>query len=82
MNDNRFLNFSYGNYPSFKSRSETKNGLDICERALDMEFEQDWSIDLGTTLGDGKKLKNIFLVLGIFFREKLILCYCGASNVL
>ena len=34
------------------------------------EFEQDWSLGLGATLGD-RKLKNIILVTGIF-REKPI----------
>ena len=39
-----------------KGRSETKNGLEIFVRALDIEFEQDWSVDLRTTLGDHKKI--------------------------
>ena len=43
-----------------------KVGLEIFVRALDIELEQDWSVGLGSTLGDGKKVKNIFLVSGIF----------------
>ena len=27
---------------------------DNCKRTLNMEFEQDWSVGLGATLGDGK----------------------------
>ena len=33
---------------------------------LDIEFERDRSIGLGPALGDGGKLKTIFLVSGIF----------------
>ena len=45
-----------------------KTAGDICKRALDIEFEQDWSYwFIDTTLGDGKKIKKyIFLVSGIF----------------
>ena len=40
---------------------------DICKRALDIEFEQDWSFTLGATLGDREKIKkNIILVTRIF----------------
>ena len=31
-----------------------------------MEFEQDWSVGLSATLGDGQKIKTIFKVSGIF----------------
>ena len=27
---------------------------DICKSALNIEFEQDWSVGLGATLGDGR----------------------------
>ena len=39
---------------------------DISKRTLDSEFEQDWSVGVGATLGDGQKIKTIFLVSGIF----------------
>ena len=36
------------------------------KRARDIEFERDLSFSLGGTLGDGEKIKAIFLVSGIF----------------
>ena len=39
---------------------------DICERTLDVDFERDWWVGLGPALGDGKHLKYIFSVSGIF----------------
>ena len=33
---------------------------------LNIEFQQDWSVGLGATLGADRKLKNIFLVRKIF----------------
>ena len=37
----------------FESRSKTKKGArDICKGTPDTEFEQDWSVGLGATLGD------------------------------
>ena len=39
---------------------------DNCKRTLNKEFEQDWSVGLGATLGADRKLKNIFLVRRIF----------------
>ena len=32
----------------------------------DIEFEQDWSVGLGSTLRDSQKIKTIFLVSRIF----------------
>ena len=32
----------------------------ICKGTLDIEFERDWSVGLGTTLCDGQKIKNYF----------------------
>ena len=37
-----------------------KQAGDICKRTSDTEFEQDWSVGLGATLGDGQKIKNYF----------------------
>ena len=31
-----------------------------CESALNIEFEQDWPVGLGATLGDRKKIKKIW----------------------
>ena len=39
---------------------------DNYKRTLNIEFEQDWSVGLGATLGADRKLKNIFLVRRIF----------------
>ena len=66
---------------NFRVRGKTnKNARDICKGTLDVEFERDWSVGLGATLGDGRKLKTIFLVSGIS-REKPIMPHCWASNV-
>ena len=32
-----------------------KTARDIYKRALDIEFERDWSIGLGSTIGDGQQ---------------------------
>ena len=45
----------------FKSRSKTKERAgDICKGTLDIEYERDWSVGLGATLGEGQKIKNYF----------------------
>ena len=52
---------------NFKGRSKTKiMATNICKRILHMVFERDWWIGLGPALGDGKHLKYIFPVSGIF----------------
>ena len=33
---------------------------DICKGTLDIEFERDWSVSLGATLGEAQKIKNYF----------------------
>ena len=33
---------------------------DNCKTTLNIEFEQDWSVGLGATLGDGWKIKKIY----------------------
>ena len=39
---------------NFRGRGKTKKAArDIYKRTLDIEFEQDWSVGLGATLGDG-----------------------------
>ena len=50
---------------NFKVRGKTKKRPDICERTLDIDFERDLWVCLGTALGDGKNLK-------ILFSEKLL----------
>ena len=37
-----------------------KKARDICKRTLDIEFEQDWSVGLGITLGDRQEIKKYF----------------------
>ena len=40
---------------NFKGTSETKKwAIDICKGTLDIEFERDWSIGLGSTTRDGQ----------------------------
>ena len=52
---------------NFKGRSKTKiMTRNICKRILYIEFERDWWVGLGPELGDGKDLKNIFPISGIF----------------
>ena len=39
---------------NFEGSSKTKKEAgDICKGTLDIEFEQDWLVGLGATLGDG-----------------------------
>ena len=62
---------------------ESKKGArDICMGSLDIKFERDWSVDLDVSLADGQKIKNYFYSFRDFFREKTIVSYCWASNVL
>ena len=39
---------------------KTGYSLYICKEILDIEFERDWWVCLGATLGDGQKIKNYF----------------------
>ena len=42
---------------NFEGRSKTKKrARDICKGTLDIEFERDWSVSLGATLGEGQKI--------------------------
>ena len=44
---------------NFEGRSKTKKrARDICKGILDIEFERDWLVGLGPTLGDEQKIKN------------------------
>ena len=40
---------------NFEGRSKKKAG-NICNGTPDIEFEQDWSVGLGTILADGQKI--------------------------
>ena len=48
------------------TRKRKEQAEDICKGTPDIEFEQDWSVDLGAILATGTKSKSIFLVSGIF----------------
>ena len=48
------------------SKTKKKRARDICKGILDIKFERDWSVGLGATLRNGQKIKNHFLVSGIF----------------
>ena len=37
-------------------RKRKKRAGDICKGTLDIEFERDWSVSLGATLGEGQKI--------------------------
>ena len=43
----------------FEGRSK-KRTVNIFKGTPDIEFEQDWSVDLGATLRDRQKIKNYF----------------------
>ena len=59
--------FSCVNYPNYQGRLETKKwAKDICKGTLDIECERGWPVGLGATLGDEQKIKNHFLISGIF----------------
>ena len=46
---------------NFDGRSRTRKETgDILKGTLDIEFERDWSVNLGATLGGGQKIKNYF----------------------
>ena len=47
-------------------RKRKKRARHICKGTLDIEFERDWSVGLGATLGDGQKIKNNFFRFGDF----------------
>ena len=38
----------------------------MCKGTLDNAFDRDWSVGLGATLGDARKLKTIFLISRVF----------------
>ena len=62
MRKSKCLNFFLCERPLIlgvtRKRKEQKE--DICKRTPDIEFEQDWSVDLGVILVDGQKIKNYF----------------------
>ena len=46
---------------NFEGRSKTKKwAKDICRGTLDIEWERDWPVYLGATLGDRQKIKKYF----------------------
>ena len=63
-------------------RSKKKETGNICKGTPDIEFEQDWSADLGATLRERQKIKNYSSSFRDFFGKKPIVSYCWASNVL
>ena len=40
---------------------------DICKGTLGIEFERDWPVGLGPTLGNGQKIKKYFFSFRDFF---------------
>ena len=53
---------------NFGGNSKTKNELKIfAGGTLDIEYERDWPVGLGATLGDGQNIKNYFSSLRDFF---------------
>ena len=41
-----------------KKKERKRETGNICKGTPDIEFEQDWSVGFGATLGDGQKIKN------------------------
>ena len=58
------LHFEGRSKTYIKKKKETGN---ICKGTPDIEFEQDWSLGLGATLGDEQKIKNYFSSFKDFF---------------
>ena len=58
----KILNFFLYELPliSRVDRKRKKKKRDICKGTPDIEFESDWSVGLGATLGDAQKIKNYF----------------------
>ena len=55
MKNNFFKFFLVWTTLNFRGRGKTKKiARDIYKRTLDIEFERDWSISLGSTIGDGQ----------------------------
>ena len=58
---------------NFEGRSKTKNKKretgNIGKGTPDIEFQLDWSVGLGATLGDRQKIKNYFSSFKDFVRE-------------
>ena len=52
---------------NFEGKIEKKETGNICEGTQDNEFEQDWSVDLGTMLCDRQKIKNYISNFKDFF---------------
>ena len=42
------------------TRKRKEQAEDICKGTPDIEFEQHWSVGLGTMLGDAQKIKNYY----------------------
>ena len=42
------------------ARKRKEHAEDICKGIPDIEFEQDWPVVLGATLGDGHEIKKYF----------------------
>ena len=49
------------------TRKRKEQVEDICKGIADIEFEQDWSVGLGTILAGGQKIKNYFSSFRDFF---------------
>ena len=64
----KILNFFLWELPLILriDRKRKKRARDICKGTLDIEFERDWSVGLGATLGNEQKIKNYFSSLRIF----------------
>ena len=65
-----FLSVAYYSTLNFRGREKTKKAArDICRRSLDIKFERDRSIGLGSTFGDGQSDKHIeIFFIKHFFR--------------
>ena len=62
LRKSKFLIFLLCELPLILGLGEKiKTGRDICERTLDMDFQQDRSIGLGSTFGDGKTYIHTYI---------------------
>ena len=57
---NFFLMRTTLNFEGISKTKKKKKARDICKGTIDIEFERDWSLGLGATLGDEQKIENYF----------------------
>ena len=65
-----------------KKKERKKETENICKGTPDIEFEQDWSVGLDTTLRERQKIKNYISSFKDFSGENSLVSHCWVLNVL